>query len=435
MFARHGLQSGTEVDNLKIETVEELWNAIRNGCAFMALDMECAAVPSKIFRDIKDLILYQADLAFLDTVNDAPQRNEALSNSKELHIADFYTENNVRSLTFDVGLDNETQTRILDYQGRLPTRRADRFGEESSGSRETFDHVMVDFIKSCNPNKKKLILVGFGLATEWDRLFTCCFRALACFSSWMDLRDIARGIAPTGIIQGQISLLQLCGYRWKDVKKGKHENTGTGNGTPINVGNDAVSALALMCSLLDPGIQEKLKARQESNEIAGPRNKYTHISSIRHSFVTAALESKSDSLPETLSTEAKLGRLFFTFSPRSVGFLSHSIAYLTFRSREQLSVFIEAANGSSSPIVETVLARPLEDLPMWKSMAEQRNDKDARIVEPEEEIVDKNRLDGRYTAEEWEAASRWPECLWSPAFYLTRARDRERNRARGQQHQ
>ncbi|KAI9901000.1 hypothetical protein N3K66_005262 [Trichothecium roseum] len=431
MLARRGLQSGTEVYDRKIKTVEELCHAIRDGCAFIALDMECAAIPSKMDPRKKHLTLYQADLAFLDTNSDALKRDEELSNSKELHIADFYTENNVRSLTLDVGLDNETQTRILDYQGRLPTRRADRFGEERSVSRKTLDHVMVDFIESCNPSKKKLILVGFGLAAEWGRLFTHCFRALACFSSWMDLRDIARGIAPTGIIQGQISLLLLCGYRWKDVKQGNHENTGIGNGTPVNVGNDAVSTLALMCSLLDPGIQEKLKARQECNEIAGPKNKYTHVSSIRHSFVTAAIESKSDSLPAMLSSEAKLARYFYNFSPRAVGFLSHSIAYMTFRSRQQLSVFIESANGLLLPTGETLLARPLEDLPMWKSMDEERNDKDTKIEEQEGQIVYENRLNGGYTADELAAASRWPGCLWSPAFYFARARDR----ARGGQHQ
>ncbi|KAH7273264.1 hypothetical protein B0J15DRAFT_96085 [Fusarium solani] len=90
----------------------------------------------------------------------------------------------------------------------MPVRRSHRFGQERHVDLEGLEAAILDFIQSCD-KKENLVIIGFGMAAEWEYLSTYFPQAMRFFSAWADLRDIAKDIAPVGNVAGLTSLLKI----------------------------------------------------------------------------------------------------------------------------------------------------------------------------------------------------------------------------------
>ncbi|KAI9896934.1 hypothetical protein N3K66_007956 [Trichothecium roseum] len=224
----------------QITTLEGLLH-IAKEAAFIALDTEHGAVESE-----SDRILHQVGLAYLDTMGDS---DSPRANSGHLRLLDFFLSRRIRSLTLNIAMGEQRRNDLDRIRGGIPSRRAHRFGEEQDDvTTGNLEEAIDNFIANSCGTTKRLVLVGFGMAAEWTYLFRYFPSVIPYFSTWMDIREIAKDITSVGTMPGRVSLLQLCGYCWTDLKP-----KAPGHGTSDNAGDDAVSTLALACALLDPG--------------------------------------------------------------------------------------------------------------------------------------------------------------------------------------
>ena len=346
----------------QITTLQGLLH-IAKDASFIALDTEHGAVESQ-----SDRVLHQVGLAYLDTMGDWDSDSSPRVNSgHHPRLQDFYLSRRVQSLTLNIDAGEQRRNDLLRIRGSVPSRRAHRFGEEQNNiTTKDLDKSIHNFIANTCPTTKSLVLVGFGMAAEWTYLLRYFPSIIPHLSSWLDIRDIAKDIALAGTIPGRLSLLQLCGYHWADLKPKT-----PGHGTSDNAGDDAVSTLALARALLDPANREKLRLRQSCGEIAGARRKgYQNLESLRHHPFTATIRSRTGRLPAGLDSAMKLARRFLRFSPRSCGLLSAEMAYLTFANREQVDGFVQAVDGLTLPTGETLLVGIIQELHRWKETAE-----------------------------------------------------------------
>lgn len=139
----------------------------------------------------------------------------------------------------------------------MPVRRAHRFGQERQVDLEGLEAAILDFIQSCD-KKANLVMIGFGMAAEWEYLPTYFPQAMRFFSAWAELRDIAKDIAPARNAAGLTSLLKTFRYHWQDLKPGRGD---LGGGFADNAGDDAVATCALAGTLLLLENQQKLRLR------------------------------------------------------------------------------------------------------------------------------------------------------------------------------
>ncbi|KAM5349006.1 hypothetical protein ACJ41O_008829 [Fusarium nematophilum] len=343
------LASGDLFSN-RITTLQGLRDVLKDS-AFLAIDTELVAITCE-----KDRILHQIGLAYLPTMaQQDPPRTESTSPSttSRPRLGEFYTENQIQGLTLNINVSKEKPDHLVRLGGHrgMPIRRSHRFGQEQHVDLENSEDVILDFIQSCSNGKANLVMIGFEMAAEWTSLYRVFPRAMPFLSAWVDLRDIAKDITSwVGVIPGLASLLQIFGYNWKDIQPGKGNPKG---GIADNAGDDAVATCALAKALLSSENQEQLSFRQECGRIARifTKKKGYQVPSIWDPF-TVTIRAQGP-LPSTIDSGMKLARHFFDYTPQHVGIMSADVAFMTFKSQDQMNQFITAANGLALPTGET----------------------------------------------------------------------------------
>ncbi|KAM5370898.1 hypothetical protein ACJZ2D_008331 [Fusarium nematophilum] len=347
------LASGDLFSN-RITTLQGLRDVLKDS-AFLAIDTELVAITCE-----KDRILHQIGLAYLPTMaQQDPPRTESTSPSttSRPRLGEFYTENQIQGLTLNINVSKEKPDHLVRLGGHrgMPIRRSHRFGQEQHVDLENSEDVILDFIQSCSNGKANLVMIGFEMAAEWTSLYRVFPRAMPFLSAWVDLRDIAKDITSwVGVIPGLASLLQIFGYNWKDIQPGKGNPKG---GIADNAGDDAVATCALAKALLSSENQEQLSFRQECGRIARifTKKKGYQVPSIWDPF-TVTIRAQGP-LPSTIDSGMKLARHFFDYTPQHVGIMSADVAFMTFKSQDQMNQFITAANGLALPTGEVLSAR------------------------------------------------------------------------------
>ncbi|KAI1458843.1 hypothetical protein F4805DRAFT_456237 [Annulohypoxylon moriforme] len=322
-----------ELFNSRITTIKGLKCALQDS-AIVAIDTEHVAITSE-----KGRVLHQVGLAYCRTLS-----GSTLPSTNQPCLQEFYAKNQIQASTFNINIDEN-----------MPTRRSHRFGQEQRIDLEELGGAIVDFIESFhNDNKADLLLIGFEMEAEWTYLSRYFPDAIPFFSAWVDLRDIAKDITSIGVIPGLVPLLQIFGYRWKDIRPGKNPHGGVAD----NAGDDAIATCALADALLFSENQEKLKFRQECGQIARifTKKKGYQVPDARDPFIATVRTRTQGPLPLTIDSGMKLARQFFEFSPQSAGIMCHEVAYLTFRCQDQMEEFIAVTNGRAIlPTGDTLL--------------------------------------------------------------------------------
>ncbi|KAL6813478.1 hypothetical protein GGI42DRAFT_176020 [Trichoderma sp. SZMC 28013] len=382
-----------ELFNKRITTLQDLYD-ISKGSTFIAIDTEHFPITSG-----KDRILHQVGLAHIQTlIQDLHQTNVTSRNANRPCFQHFYTENKIRTLTLNINIGKEKQDEIvrLKGDGGVPTRRRHRFGREQQIDLENLEETIVGFIQSCR-GKGNLVLMGFEMAAEWTYLSRNFPRVVPFFSAWVDLRDIGKDISlSVGVIPGLVSLLKIFGYHWKDIQPGRGDR---GGGIADNAGDDAVATCVLASALLDPENREKLRFRQECSRIAGRKGYRTP--DVRDRF-TASVRAQG-ALPSTINSGMKLARQFFNYSPQSAGIMSEEMAYLTFRSQDQMDQFVATIHGLA--------------LPTGEILSVQGYSKGIGLIESEDERKEKQELRRRKRLEETASEVEDSGSLFSSQFH------------------
>ncbi|QYS97194.1 hypothetical protein H0G86_004425 [Trichoderma simmonsii] len=333
-----------ELFSKRIITLQDLYDISKNS-SIIAIDTEHFPITSE-----KDRILHQVGLAHVQTlIHDLPQTNDTSRSTSRPCFQDFYTENKIRALTLIINISKEKREEIvrLKGEGGVPTRRRHRFGREQQVDLDNLEEIIIEFIQSCD-SKGNLVLMGFEMAAEWTYLSRNFPRAVPFFSTWVDLRDIAKDISSSvGVIPGLVSLLKIFGYHWKDIQPGRGD---LGGGIADNAGDDAVATCVLASALLDSENHEKLRFRQECSRIAG--RKGYRVPSVRDRFTVSICAQGL--LPSMINSGMKLACQFFDYSPQSAGIMSEEMAYLTFRSQDQMDQFVAAIHGLALPTGEVL---------------------------------------------------------------------------------
>lgn len=339
-----GELSSRDLFNNRITKLQGLQNALQ-GLAFLAIDTEHVTITSD-----KDHILHQVGLAYFPApAPDSP----TLPNAERPNLQDFYATKQLKGLTLNIKIDQDTQDSLVRAGGHrgMPVRRAHRFGQERQVDLEGLEAAILDFIQSCD-KKESLVMVGYGMAAEWEYLSTQFPQAMRFFSAWADLRDISKDIAPVGNVAGLTSLLKIFRYHWQDLKPGRED---LGGGVADNAEDDAVATCALAGALLLLENQQKLRLRQECGRIAGifAKKKGFQRPSTKQSPFIATIRARGP-LPRSLNTPMKLARRFFNYSPQSTGLISECIGYIAFGDKEQLDYFITATHRTALPMGGTL---------------------------------------------------------------------------------
>ncbi|KAI8719730.1 hypothetical protein NCS52_00754500 [Fusarium sp. LHS14.1] len=326
--------------NNRITNLQGLHNVIKDS-AFLVIDTEHVAITSE-----KDRMLHQVGLAYFPApVPDSPTSPDAGCPT----LQDLYASKQLKGLTLNIKIDQDIQDNLVRVGGHggMPVRRSHRFGQERQVSLEDLETAILDFIQSCD-KMTNFVMIGFGMAAEWEYLSTCFPQAMCFFSAWADLRDTAEDIAPAGKVAGLISLLKIFRYNWHDLQPGRGD---LGGGVADNAGDDAVATCALVGALLLLENQQKLRLRQECGRIAGifTKKKGFRVPNSNEYPFTATIRAGSP-LPRSLNTPMKLARRFFSYSPQSTGLRSENIDFITFREKEQLDYFIAATHRTPLPM-------------------------------------------------------------------------------------
>lgn len=327
--------------NNRIETLESLRNHLNTskGTAFIALDTEHFPVESE-----DDRVLHQVGLAFIKSISEEPPAQSPT------RLQDFFAHSQAEVLTLNVNICDKTRDDIIRIRGGIPSRRPCRFGRERQVQQQDLEACIVQFLQSCNAatNTTNLVLVGFGMAAEWTHLVRDFPRMIPYLSSWVDLRDVGKDIAPIGFLPGLTTMLQIFGFFWKDLKPGRRGGIDSECGIADNAADDAVATLALAQALLRPANQEKLRFRQACGQIARIFTIKKGHHRIPHpaQFPFAAfVEFQGHPLPRPINSGMGLARMFFDFAPSSAGTLSSETAYLTFTGQSELDKFVQAVDG------------------------------------------------------------------------------------------
>ncbi|KAL6829418.1 hypothetical protein J3E69DRAFT_238201 [Trichoderma sp. SZMC 28015] len=331
-----------ELFSKRITTLQDLYD-ISKDSTFIAIDTEHFPITSG-----RDRILHQVGLAHIQNlIQDLPQTNDTSRSTSRPCFEDFYNENKIRALTLNINIGKEKREEIvrLKGEGGVPTRRRHRFGREQQVDLENLEEMIIDFIQSFK-GKGNLVLIGFEMAAEWTYLSRNFPRAVPFFSAWVDLRDISKDISSSvGVIPGLVSLLKIFGYHWKDIQPGRGDFSG---GIADNAGDDAVATCVLASALHDSENRERLRFRQECSRIAG--RKGYRVPDVRDRFIVSI--RAQGCLPSMINSGMKLACQFFSYSPQSAEIMSKDVAYLTFRSQDQMDQFIAEIHGLALPTGE-----------------------------------------------------------------------------------
>lgn len=320
----------------RITTLRGLHEALGNkGTAFIALDTEHVETARG-----SDNLLHQVGLAYTQTLASA-----------DSHVAytprgggrprpqEFYTQTQIQGLTLNITISDETRE-VLGPQFNIPSRSPHRFGAEEQVSIGDVEESIIAVVQRFAQANTNLILVGFQSSVEWAYLERHFPGIVPYFSSWMDVRDIAKDIAPIGNLRGLKKLLYIFGYDWKDIDapvKGYNAD---------NAGDDAVFTLAAANALLCPENQERLKAHQACTVAVDTfaRHKgYVFDGEVRHPHA-AMIQCETGTLPRALNSGMRLVYQFLNFAPESGGILNAELACLTFKSHDELVQFVQATH-------------------------------------------------------------------------------------------
>lgn len=334
--------------------------------AFLAIDTE--HVP---LSDAADRFFHQVGLAYLPTLEpyDAPKP----------YLAKFVSDNQVQTLLLDVEPSKEELDRLLASGRRPRSRRSHRFGANQQIHPRNLQSCIIDFITTHHTDpRKKLVLMGFSLGPDWEFLIKGIPEALSLFSAWVDVRDIAENIAPVGQIPNLKSLFTICGYHWKNLRPCNPRLYGSEDGH--NAVNDVVATCAVASALLMPQVQQNLLFRQQCAYIAGvfknkPKPTQRPSCYTRRPEEIFTIKIRVHGLPQVpraLNSEMKVARLFFSYSPKSVGIDQHAV-YVTFNSQDAMDKFFTDMNGSVLLTGETL---ELQMLPqnLFREKAKQRRE-------------------------------------------------------------
>ncbi|KAI8947353.1 hypothetical protein F4801DRAFT_592701 [Xylaria longipes] len=294
----------------------------------------------------------QIGLAYIPTI--APRAPIAIpSQLQRPRLHNFYNKNQLQSLTLNINLSNQTREDLIRCRGSIPNRRPSRFGHEYQIDLDNLESAIIRFIQSCHHNPStKLVLIGFGMPAEWTYLLKTFPRVIPYFTSWIDLRDIAKDIAITGDALGQciprrITLLQIFGYHWRNIIGSNRHGSGD------NAGDDAISTLAMADAFFYPENQEKLRVCQKCEQIACK----SHVYNEDNITFGATIRSQKGLLPNTINSSMKLARYFFDFMPISIALKSTEVAIITFDSESHLNRFIQTNHQRSLPTSGTLLVK------------------------------------------------------------------------------
>ncbi|KAH7328563.1 hypothetical protein B0I35DRAFT_21224 [Stachybotrys elegans] len=376
----------------RISTLQGLQDALKDSSsALISLDTEHFAVTSE-----RDRILHQVGLAHIDTGMlsrpDEPPSPEPPLRPSWPSLLDFYAKNQVQALTLNIELSTQDQHRVISRRGKAPLRRPHRFGQEQRLDIHDVEDSIISFIDKISATHTTLILVWFEMAAEWTYLSQIFPKAMPYFSLWVDVRDIAKDIASAGVIPGLVSLLQVCGYHWKDIKS---RNRGKSNpGAADNAADDAVSILAAACALLDPRVQEKLRVRQNCSQIARIHTtKKGSQGSVQRrllAFTATIQSSDASTLPLPIDSGMKLARRFLNSSPKSTGILTAQTVYISFENTCQLEHFIERVDETKLPEGVMLSVQPLRNHAQKSAMveAERLGKQELRKEKKEKEMLE-----------------------------------------------
>ncbi|KAI0515126.1 hypothetical protein F5B22DRAFT_636679 [Xylaria bambusicola] len=334
--------------NNRITTMEGLLSILKDH-SFIALDTEHVPVDSQ-----RNRILHQVGLAYIPAIT--PHTPIAVpSQPQRPRLKDFYDRNQLQSLTLNIFLTKQIREDLLCYRGSIPNRRPSRFGRECQIFLDNLGSAIVEFIRSCHHNHTKLVLIGFEMSAEWNYLSRNFSEVVPYFTSWIDLRDIAKDVAITGdapgqSIPGRISLLQMFGYYWKDIK-GSNQY-----GSADNAGDDAVSTLAMAEALFYPENQEKLRFHQECGQIAREKNVFINEDNVAFG---ATIQTENGILPNVINSGLRLAQYFFGFRPISIALRSPDVAVVTFKSKFHLNRFIKMNHRRVLSNGDTLLIIPI----------------------------------------------------------------------------
>lgn len=124
----------------RITKLQSLHNALKDS-AFLAIDTEHVAITSE-----KDRMLHQVGLAYFPAPTpDSPTSPDAGCPN----LQDFYTAKQLKGLTLDIKIDQDTQYNLVRAGGHrgMPVRRSHRFGQERQVDLEDLETAILDFIQ------------------------------------------------------------------------------------------------------------------------------------------------------------------------------------------------------------------------------------------------------------------------------------------------
>lgn len=309
-----------------------------------------------------------------------PMVGKPLTQPECTRLQDFHTLSAARVLTLDIDM-NKRRDNIIQIRGGIPARRPSRFGQEQQVQLEDLEAAVIDFIQSCT-GSKTLVLMGFGMAAEWEYLFQDSPQVIPYLSHGMGRSTGYRiSYCTASVLPTLTGVLKVFGYTWKSLKPGRRDGTSTG--TADNASDDALATLALAQALLEPQNQQKLTFRQACSQIARfDRKGYQDPGLPRFPFI-ATVESRNRMLPQSIDSGMKLARKFFDFAPSCTGRMLAEQAYLSFATKTELDRFIQHANAlvlSTGDIPSARQLRPTDspDLKGTEEISQQRQKQEPR---------------------------------------------------------
>ncbi|KAK8009317.1 hypothetical protein PG991_011868 [Apiospora marii] len=283
--------------------------------AFLALDTEFVYSRGRP----RGSVLLQVGIAYAPGISPPIQSNRPT-------IKDFRHRNQVIGNTVNITLTAEDQQLVRAFnKGKIPFCRTTEFWEEQKCRVEELDTCMSSLVQRCKQDAasrgKDLVLVTFEHGSEW-RYLTLYFPSIAqCFTSWLDLRELAKADALRCNTPTVKTCLACYGYHWRDIAcatsiaSGQDYEGQERNANGHNAGNDACMTLTLLECLQDPDFRLRLSKRQVIKSIVKPSG----TPPPREPYV-ATFESANPKLfPGCLGSGYRAARYFWDFEPTGLG--------------------------------------------------------------------------------------------------------------------
>ncbi|KAI0155245.1 hypothetical protein GGR57DRAFT_511697 [Xylariaceae sp. FL1272] len=274
----------------RITTARKLLDSI-NTSAFVGMDIEVE--PGCQVNGWR-----QVGLAYLSTMSHGDESSYSLP--------EFVSRKGISATTLDVppGKDCTLAT---------TTRQKFRYGSTYKSSNLEEDlHTVLQGYKSraMAEGKHELILVLFEWQAEWKLLKR--FPSLQqYFTKWVDIRNIAHEMAPTGDTLGLSTVLEFFGYDHKHIQGKRNRKV---RDVKHNAGNDAVHTLVVLECLFVPSKLEKFRRCQICAYIGRDSYGQLRIPSSPYTALIEAVDGKL--LPSAIGNPYKVaGHYFDEYAP------------------------------------------------------------------------------------------------------------------------